>query len=126
MSKQPRISLTELIANDITPPADVPPMPVSAPVAPAPVEVVPVAAMVAPRVAEEGAPRAIAGRSTTLRSRSKQVSLYLEMPVYDELRNIAHVERVKMHQLLIEGLDLLFKRRGHPPIKELMKRTKAS
>jgi predicted DNA-binding ribbon-helix-helix protein len=51
------------------------------------------------------------------------LSLYLELPVYDQLREIAHVERTKMHQLVVEGIDLLFRKRGQPPIRELMKKT---
>lgn len=58
----------------------------------------------------------------TLRDRSKQLSLYLEEPVYDALREIAHVERSKMHQLIVEGIDLLLKKKGSPSISELLKR----
>ena len=58
----------------------------------------------------------------TLRERTKQLSLYLEEPVYDALREIAHVERSKMHQLVVEGIDLLLKKRGAPSITELLKR----
>ena len=58
----------------------------------------------------------------TLRDRSKQLSLYLEEPVYDALREIAHVERSKMHQLIVEGIDLLLKKKGSPSISELLKK----
>jgi hypothetical protein len=57
-----------------------------------------------------------------LRARTKQLSLYLEEPVYEELRNLAFSERVKMHQLIVEGVDLMLRRRGHPSIKDLMKK----
>ncbi|KAA0069959.1 hypothetical protein [Tardiphaga sp. P9-11] len=59
----------------------------------------------------------------TIRERARQLSLYLEEPVYDQIREIAHVERVKMHQLILEGVDLLLKKRGAPSIRELMDMT---
>lgn len=58
----------------------------------------------------------------TLRDRSKQLSLYLEEPVYDQIREIAHVERKKMHQLIVEAIDLLLKKKGSPSISELLKK----
>jgi hypothetical protein len=58
----------------------------------------------------------------TIRERAKQLSLYLEEPVYEQIREIAHVERVKMHQLILEGVDLLLRKKGAPSIKELMKK----
>ena len=48
----------------------------------------------------------------TLKERAKQLSVYLEPPVYDQLRDIAYAERAKIHQLMLEALDLLFKARG--------------
>lgn len=108
--------------------------------APAPIAVEPPAAAPAELVAspeeQPAAPRAVvpirANRTRkpaarqpgqgTLRERTKQLSLYLEEPVYDALREIAHVERSKMHQLVVEGIDLLLKKRGSPSITELLKR----
>lgn len=58
----------------------------------------------------------------TLKERAKQLSVYLEPPVYDQLRDIAYTERTKIHPLMLEALDLLFKQRGALPIKELEKR----
>ncbi|MGP0092313.1 MAG: hypothetical protein ACLPKB_20485 [Xanthobacteraceae bacterium] len=58
----------------------------------------------------------------TLKERTRQCSLYLELPVYEQLREIAFHERVHMHELFIEGIDLLLRKRGAPPIKELMKK----
>ncbi|WP_368734982.1 ribbon-helix-helix domain-containing protein, partial [Klebsiella pneumoniae] len=40
------------------------------------------------------------------------MSVYLEPPVYDQLRDLAYAERAKMHGLMLEALDLLFKQRG--------------
>lgn len=59
-------------------------------------------------------PAHLAGQAArgTLKERAKQLSVYLEPPVYDQLRDIAYAERAKIHQLMLEALDLLFKARG--------------
>ena len=125
MSRQPKVSLSALIHTEVAPKAaaarDEPPIAVE-PVPPAsepPQMPLPSAA---PRAsAASPTPRQVT--RTTLRARSKQLSLYLELPVYDQLREIAHIERTKMPQLVVEGIDLLFRKRGQPPIRELMKKT---
>lgn len=61
-------------------------------------------------------PRAAA---TTLKQRARQMSVYLEPAVYDQLRDIAYAERAKMHGLMLEALDLLFKQRGTRSIAQL-------
>jgi hypothetical protein len=71
-------------------------------------------------VATDGAPAALAPhRQGTLKERARQMSLYLEPPVYDQLREIAYTERTKIHPLMLEALDLLFKQRGARSIREL-------
>lgn len=57
-----------------------------------------------------------------LKERAKQMSVYLEPAVYDQLRDIAFTERAKMHALMLEALDLLFKNRGASSIKQLNER----
>ena len=57
--------------------------------------------------------------NATLKQRARQMSVYLEPPVYDQLRDLAYAERTKMHALLLEGLDLLFKQRGARSIAQL-------
>ncbi|GJD32688.1 hypothetical protein PMNALOAF_3965 [Methylobacterium adhaesivum] len=57
--------------------------------------------------------------SATLKERARQMSVYLEPPVYDQLRDLAHTERAKMHGLMLEALDLLFKQRGARSIRQL-------
>jgi hypothetical protein len=57
----------------------------------------------------------------TLKERAKQLSVYLEPEVYDQLREIAYTERTKIHPLMLEALDLLFRQRGARPIRELEK-----
>ena len=51
-------------------------------------------------------------------------SLYLPEPVYEALRKIAFVERLKIHDVVLEGIDLALRRRGYAPIESLMARKK--
>jgi hypothetical protein len=51
----------------------------------------------------------------------KQQTAYLPLPVHEQLRRLAFEERAKMHDYLIEGLDLVFRNRGLPGIDELTK-----
>jgi hypothetical protein len=57
--------------------------------------------------------------ATTLKARARQMSVYLEPPVYDQLRDLAYAERTKMHGLMLEALNLLFKQRGARSIDQL-------
>ena len=57
--------------------------------------------------------------AATLKQRARQMSVYLEPPVYDQLRDLAYAERTKMHALMLEGLELLFKQRGARSIDQL-------
>jgi hypothetical protein len=59
----------------------------------------------------------------TLKERSKQLSVYLDPAVYDQLRDIAYTERTKIHPLMLEALDLLFSKRGALSIRELEARS---
>jgi hypothetical protein len=63
--------------------------------------------------------RAAASGRGTLKERTKQLSVYLEPAVYDQLRDIAYAERTKIHPLMLEALDLLFSQRGARSIREL-------
>ena len=55
----------------------------------------------------------------TLKERARQLSVYLEPPVYEQLRELAYTERTKMHGLMLEAVDLLFKKRGALSIRQL-------
>jgi hypothetical protein len=46
-------------------------------------------------------------------------SLYLPEPVYEALRKIAFEERVKIHDVVLEGIDLSLRRRGYPSVESL-------
>ena len=67
---------------------------------------------------DTGAPPA-RRQASTLKTRARQMSVYLEPPVYDQLRDLAHAERTKMHALMLEALDLLFRQRGTRSIEQL-------
>lgn len=58
----------------------------------------------------------------TLKERAKQLSVYLEPPVHDQLRDLAYTERTKIHALMLEAVDLLFKQRGARSIEQLLAR----
>ena len=49
----------------------------------------------------------------------KQQTVYLPEAVYEQLRRLAFEERVKMHALLMEGLDRVFRDRGLPGLGDL-------
>ncbi len=53
------------------------------------------------------------------RPRVKQQTAYLPLPVYEQVRRLAFEENAKMHDFLMEGLDLVFKNRGLQSIAEL-------
>ncbi len=57
--------------------------------------------------------------SAPLKQRAKQMSVYLEPPVYEQLREMAFTERTKMHALMLEALDLLFRQRGARSIEQV-------
>jgi hypothetical protein len=42
-----------------------------------------------------------------------------DSPVYEALRKIAYDERVKIHDVVIEGIDAALRRRGYPSIDNL-------
>ena len=44
----------------------------------------------------------------------QHTSVYIPRPAHERLREIAFHERVKMHDLIMEGLDLVIEKRGHP------------
>ena len=46
-------------------------------------------------------------------------SLHLPEPVYEALRKIAFDERLKIHDLVIEGIDSALRRRGYPSVQSL-------
>ena len=99
MSKQPKLSLASIVAAAAPSPTNKP----SADVVQFP---------------PAGAPGGAKPRGT-LKERAKQLSVYLEPPVHDQLRDIAYTERTKIHQLMLEALDLLFKNRGALSIQQL-------
>jgi hypothetical protein len=60
-------------------------------------------------------------RQTTASDKPRLIkqTLYLPEAVHEQLRVLAFYERVKQHDLLMEGLDMMFKSRGAKSISEL-------
>lgn len=52
-----------------------------------------------------------------------KTSNYLPIEIYERLREIAFHERVKMHDLFMEGIDHVLRKRRHPGVDELKKRS---
>jgi len=50
---------------------------------------------------------------------TRRINLYLPAPVYEALRKIAYDERVKIHDIVIEGLDAALRRRGYQSVESL-------
>jgi hypothetical protein len=46
-------------------------------------------------------------------------SLYLPEPVYEALPKIAFEERLKIHDVVLEGIDIALRRCGYPSIEAL-------
>ncbi len=127
MSKQPRLNLKDIISQ---------PEP-AVPHAPAMQHAEPEEARaVAPPVAVEAPqPRVVALPNARRPSKAagktispgrqiegtKQVAVYLPPAVHDQIRELAFHERAKIHSLILEGLDLLFKKRGLKSIDQLIK-----
>jgi hypothetical protein len=61
----------------------------------------------------------VAARNTVERPAMVHTSLYLPGPVHDALRKIAFDERIKIHDLVIEGIDATLRRRGYPSVESL-------
>ena len=96
MPKPPKLSLKSIVAETAAPAAQ--------------------EAKILPFRPEPARPERARG---TLKERTKQMSVYLEPAVYNQLREIAYTERTKIHPLMLEALDLLFSRRGARSIREL-------
>jgi hypothetical protein len=64
----------------------------------------------------------VAEKPASLRPSVEQQTVYLPLAIYEQLRRVAFDERVKMHQLLLEGLDRVFRDRGLPGLDELRRR----
>jgi hypothetical protein len=65
-----------------------------------------------------------AARKPTERPSIVHTSLYLPEPVYEALRKIAFEERIKIHDVVLEGIDLALRRRRYASIEGLKARKK--
>jgi hypothetical protein len=62
-------------------------------------------------------PRPSASRWT--RPDVKHTSVYLPEAAYEALRQVAFDERRKIHDLLMEGVELALKKRGYPALADI-------
>jgi hypothetical protein len=67
--------------------------------------------------AKESAAAKPAGRWT--RPDIKHTSVYLPEAAYEALRRVAFDERRKIHDLLMEGVELALKKRGYPALADM-------
>lgn len=124
MSKLPKLNLRDIISQPEPiqqaapePESSPAPEPQAQPAPKAPSRVValdtarPATRAAAPKTKEAGKGRLV--------DRTKQVAVYLEPPVHDQLRELAFHERGSIHGLILEGLDLLLKKRGLRSIAQL-------
>jgi hypothetical protein len=58
-------------------------------------------------------------RRSATKEATIQQTVYLPPAVHDQLRELAFSERVKMHALIMEGLDAVFRARGLKSIDQL-------
>jgi hypothetical protein len=72
--------------------------------------------VVTPFAPDEPAAELVAARRP---ERTIQQTVYLPPAVHEQLRELAFAERVKMHAILMEGLDSVFRGRGLKPIADL-------
>jgi hypothetical protein len=49
----------------------------------------------------------------------KHTSVYLPEAAYEALRQVAFDERRKIHDLLMEGVELALKKRGYPALADI-------
>jgi len=71
----------------------------------------------APRQAAGRQPWQAAGRQP--RPDIVHSSLYLPEAVYEALRETAFKERCKIHDVVLQGIELALRKRGYPPIEQL-------
>jgi hypothetical protein len=69
------------------------------------------------RAGKESAATKPASRWT--RADIKHTSVYLPEAAYEALRQVAFDERRKIHDLLIEGIELVLKKRGYPTLADM-------
>lgn len=51
-------------------------------------------------------------------------SVYLPGPVHEALRRVAFDERCKIHDLVIEGIGMALRKRGYPPLEQLVEKAR--
>ena len=78
-----------------------------------------------PPAAEEPTP-APAAEPRAKREGIVHTSIYVPKPAYQKLREIAFTQECKVHDVIMEGIDAVLQRYGHPSVAELTASTKQS
>ena len=65
-----------------------------------------------------------AARTQAQRPAIVHSSIYLPEAVYEALRKIAFEERLKIHDVVLEGIDAALRRRGYPTVENVKARKK--
>lgn len=120
MSKPPKVDFKALVAAGGATPIEAAVALESAAPAPQPTAEVVELTQPTPEPTRPAA-RKEAAKQAPLKKRSVQQTLYLDQQVHDQLRELAFHERKAMHGLVLEGLDLLFKKRGLKSLAQLGK-----
>jgi hypothetical protein len=66
------------------------------------------------KVADMPAPQTSPAKPRAARPDVQHTSVYIPRAAYERLREIAFSERCKIHELLMQGIDLVIAERGHP------------
>lgn len=77
-------------------------------------DLTPPASAQAGKGAEHAASQPAPPRPRPHRSDVQHTSVYIPRAAYERLREIAFAERCKIHDLLMQGVDLVIAERGHP------------
>jgi hypothetical protein len=75
--------------------------------------------VVVPLVPDPAAGELVPPAAGRRRNDTIQQTVYLPPAVHDQLRELAFVERVKMHAIIMEGLDAVFRSRGLKSLADL-------
>lgn len=72
-----------------------------------------VSAPAKPKVVKMRAPKVAPAPAPSETTPVVRSSIYLSQAAHDRLREIAFVERKKVHDLIVEGVDAVIAKRGH-------------
>jgi hypothetical protein len=62
----------------------------------------------------------------TKRNDIVHTSVYVPKPAYRKLREIAFTKEIKIHDLIMDGIDAVLQQNGHPPMVKEFRSAKTS